>query len=115
MKLATDKAYRQGRKESQAKWRRNNPGYWKRYRDKHPEQVQRNRAMQKLRNIRKRHPGMIAKMDALKTRKLQSFGPFYLVPVIAKMDASIAYICCDTSMLQMIAKKDSMASVTSLP
>ena len=77
------------------------PDYWKEYRQQHPDQARRNRDLQKVRNARCRSRGrddpkgmkgsMIAKMDASKslgTSGETTFsGQFWLVPVIAKMDA----------------------------
>jgi hypothetical protein len=40
--------------ESPRKWRRANPHYWRRYRQDHPEQVERNRRQQRLRDEKRR-------------------------------------------------------------
>lgn len=53
-KLATDNEYRQVCLDSSRKWRAENPGYWKRYREKNPDSVARNREHQKSRD-RKQH------------------------------------------------------------
>jgi hypothetical protein len=47
-------------------------------------------------------------MDALETRRLQHSGDFYLVPVIAKMDALKVRMFAYREGLDVIAKKDSM-------
>jgi hypothetical protein len=90
-KLKTDPVYRESQKISQKQWVRANPGYWKTYRQSHPEKVQRNRALQNLRNKKARSLGsvrpLIAKMDASKSYSFEALGQFWLVPVIAKMDA----------------------------
>jgi hypothetical protein len=86
-KMTTDEHYRLNQRTSQDNWIRKNPGYWKRYRQSKPEQVQRNRLMQMIRNRRWRSPQLIAKMDASEMRKIRPYGQFYLVPMIAKMDA----------------------------
>lgn len=89
--------FRQGRKISQKKWLANNPRYWKDYRQKHPEQTRKNRALQKIRNRRRNAAGptskaiVIAKTDARKASPLGLAGPFWLVPVIAKTDAVKIY------------------------
>ena len=69
-------------------------GYWKRYRQRHPDKAERNRTLQHIRNRRRRQPAkplpaaLIAKMDARKSYDFDLLGQFYLVPVIAKMDVS---------------------------
>lgn len=99
-KMRTDPEYRAGQRLSQKKWADNNPGYWKQYRAKNKDQAERNRLLQRLRNKRHRVcPGtirdgseaaMIAKMDAseqVKTSIFKVMGQYWLVPIIAKMDA----------------------------
>jgi hypothetical protein len=93
-KIKTDADYRTQEKLSHQKWLLNNPDYWKRYRQRNPDKAERNRTLQHLRNRRKRQcdhnrfPPSIAKMDARKPYNFDLIGQFYLVPVIAKMDAS---------------------------
>jgi 23S rRNA G2445 N2-methylase RlmL len=53
-KIASDPVYRQVCLESPRKWREANPDYWKRYRQDHPQQVERNRRRQHLRDQRRR-------------------------------------------------------------
>jgi len=96
--MKRDPAYRANQKQSQADWLSRYPDYWKRYRTTHPEQAERNRDLQKVRNKR-RHSGgivakdalVIAKMDASRSGKSSAGswfpGSFWMVPVIAKMDA----------------------------
>jgi hypothetical protein len=52
--LATDAEYRQVCRDSSRKWRTRNPGYWKDYRANKPESVERNRALQQGRDLRRR-------------------------------------------------------------
>jgi hypothetical protein len=97
-KMVSDPEYRANQKQSQAEWLIRNPDYWKRYRVSHPEQVERNRDLQKVRN-RRRHSRTSVKMDALVIAKMDASrsgkssvgswlpGSFWMVPVIAKMDA----------------------------
>jgi hypothetical protein len=40
--------------EPARKWRRANPDYWKKYRQDHPQQVERNRRQQRLRDLKRR-------------------------------------------------------------
>ncbi len=53
-KIASDPVYQQVCLESPRKWRKANPDYWKKYRQKHPEQVERNRRQQRLRDKKRR-------------------------------------------------------------
>ncbi|MFH1336531.1 MAG: hypothetical protein ABII96_08435 [Candidatus Zixiibacteriota bacterium] len=96
--MISDPTYRANQKQSQADWLSRNADYWKRYRAAHPAQADRNRDLQKVRNKRrhsqdvvKMDPSVIAKMDASRSGKssVGSWlpGSFWLVPVIAKMDA----------------------------
>ncbi|MGD1971256.1 MAG: hypothetical protein PVF24_06570 [Desulfobacterales bacterium] len=94
-KLKTDPIYAANQKSSQQQWAKANQGYWKQYREKNPEKVERNRITQAMRNRRARSSpdvtkidsALIAKMDASKTDNFQILGTFWLLPVIAKMDA----------------------------
>jgi hypothetical protein len=94
-KIKTDPDYRFNQKVCQRRWAENHPGYWKEYRQKNPEKAERNRILQSIRNRRARSiPGdektphtLIAKMDALKSDNFEVLGQFWMVPVIAKMDA----------------------------
>ena len=52
--VASDSLYRQVCRESAHKWREDHPGYWKRYRQQHPEQVERNRRRQQRRDQKRR-------------------------------------------------------------
>ena len=53
-KIASDPVYQQVCLESPRKWRKATPDYWKKYRQKHPEQVERNRRQQRLRDKKRR-------------------------------------------------------------
>lgn len=103
-KMRTDPAYRANQKQAQAEWLQNNEGYWKGYREAHPEQAERNRILQRIRNKRRRShrvvrmdASMIAKMDASRSKetssKLSFYGQFWLIPEIAKMDAIKVNLC----------------------
>jgi len=89
-----DPVYRANQTSSHQKWLTENPGYWKSYRRENPEKSERNRILQAARNRKARpaaFPGTvdtpIAKMDLSKIDNFQVLGQFWLVPVIAKMDA----------------------------
>lgn len=53
-KIASDPVYQQVCLESPRKWRRANPDYWKKYRQDHPQQVERNRREQRWRDQKRR-------------------------------------------------------------
>ena len=95
-KLSIDPDYKTDQYESQKRWCKKNPDYWKRYRAAHPDYCQRNRKKQKQRNRKrgKRHiePGpKIAKRYALTPPNTIKTGLYTLLPVdgamIAKSDA----------------------------
>ena len=100
-KIQTDPDYRAGQKLSNEKWLKNNPDYWQRYRKNNPEKVSINRSLQRIRNKRRstksRSPSiskndLIAKMDASNVTDGKLSGQYWLVPVVAKMDAVKIYI-----------------------
>jgi hypothetical protein len=84
-KMRTDADYRFTQRASNKKWARSHPGYWKAYRRDHPEKAERNRLLQTVRNRRRREP--IAKVDASIVDQYRVVGQYWLVPVIAKVDA----------------------------
>jgi hypothetical protein len=94
-KMKTDPVYAANQKSSQQQWIKANPGYWKQYRKNNPDKAERNRICQAIRNRRARSSpdpvgmdtALIAKMDASKSDSFQILGQFWLLPVIAKMDA----------------------------
>jgi hypothetical protein len=94
-KVATDPEYKEGQHLSQEKWLQNNPDYWGKYRKKNKEKTDRNRQLQRIRNLKrcKKQPDSqsvktigIAKMDARKPGTDGLDGHYWLVPKIAKMD-----------------------------
>jgi hypothetical protein len=93
--MKTDPDYRFTQKVSQRQWVEAHPGYWRAYRKRNPEKVERNRLLQAIRNRRARaaqcveetQKGLIAKMDASKSDNFEVLGRFWMIPVIAKMDA----------------------------
>jgi hypothetical protein len=93
IKMKTNPDYRASQKLSNQKWLAKNPGYWKTYRDRNPKKAIRNRMLQAIRNRRrsankKSDDNLIAKMDARIDVDFQPVGQFWLVPLIAKMDAT---------------------------
>jgi hypothetical protein len=49
-KIAADPEYRQVCDDSSQKWRSRHPNYWRRYREQHPDAVERNRLKQQARD-----------------------------------------------------------------
>jgi hypothetical protein len=94
-KMKTDPDYKLNQGLSQKQWARANPGYWKEYHRRNPDKAQRNRILQTIRNRKARgqpldakmDPSLIAKMDASKSHNFEVLGQFWMVPVIAKMEA----------------------------
>jgi hypothetical protein len=94
-KMHTDPDYKFNQTLSNKKWAKANPGYWKAYRQRHPEKAERNRILQSIRNrrrsLKQKHRSdeeLIAKVDASIVNKFKVVGQYWLVPVIAKVDAS---------------------------
>ncbi len=90
MRMKTDPDYKADQRLSWKKWALNNPGYWKTYRHRNPIKVERNRMLQTIRNRRRTKPAtaVIAKMDASNRLDFKPIGQFWIVPLIAKMDAA---------------------------
>ena len=93
-KMQTDPDYRDNQKRANREWLKNNPDYWKRYRESRPEYAERNRSQSRQRmQIRRQVDtllGMFAKMDATlvdSTRLSGCYGLIPLGPMFAKMDA----------------------------
>lgn len=87
-KLATDPDYRANQQDCQRDWHRRHPRYYQRYRQRNGKNAERNRLLQRVRDSRHRSPRFLAKMDALKPAPQLALGHFYLLPALAKMDAS---------------------------
>lgn len=95
-KMRTDPEFRLDQQLSNKKWAKANPDYWKEYRRENPEKTERNRQLQIVRNRRRTkkpngesvsNHSVIAKVDASKSNKFKPVGQYYLVPMIAKVDA----------------------------
>lgn len=98
-KMRDDPEYRLNQQASNKAWFEAHPGYWKRYRKKNPKKAERNMMLQRVRNkLRlKKNQGeangsVIAKVDASTIRKIKVTGPFWMIPMIAKVDALKVYI-----------------------
>ena len=94
-KLAADPDYRDNQSRAQQAWVQRNPGYWRAYREAHPDYAARNRSQQPSRNAR-RPPPPIAKMDVSTPLSPFRSGLYRLqplaTPMIAKMDVWIVEI-----------------------
>jgi hypothetical protein len=101
--LSGDEDYRENQADCQARWAAKNPGYWKRYREKHPESAQRNKDKQRERNrINRIQPpaksmlSTIANMDAKHQQKTLISGYYELTPIadppFANMDPIVVRI-----------------------
>ncbi len=102
-KIRNNPQYKAEQKQAQKDWCDKTPGYWKRYRKDHPKVKTNNRIRQRIRNLKRRSKNqvlkalnedktdhalkVIAKMDALNRSNDRDHSQFWLVPVIAKMDA----------------------------
>jgi len=95
-KMRSDPEYKFIQTLSNKKWAKTHPGYWKDYRQRYPEKTKRNRILQSIRNRRRREkqdepsePNAmpIAKVDASIISQFKVVGQYWLVPVIAKVDA----------------------------
>jgi len=93
-KMRLDEQFRLSHHLSHQKWAKAHPGYWKAYRLDHPDKAERNRQLQIIRNRKRARKqgasppaGVIAKVDASKPYQFKPIGQYYLVPVIAKVDA----------------------------
>jgi hypothetical protein len=95
-KMAVDPDFELDQKLSNRKWAAKHPGYWKQYRKRNPKKAKRNQILQTVRNRRRTErikdestlsTPLIAKVDASISNEFNLVGQFWLVPVIAKVDA----------------------------
>ena len=106
-KIRCDPEFRAEQKQATIDWHQKSPGYWRDYRKKTPEKTQRNKILQRIRNQKRRYQTsettalraifnridigessrLIAKMDVSKPMQNRPFSEFWIVPLIAKMDA----------------------------
>lgn len=91
MRLQLDGEYRDKQSRAQKAWSQCHTDYWSRYRELHPEYVDRNRAQQQVRNASQRKRPVIAKMDASPPPLALPSGTYRLElkdpEGVAKMDA----------------------------
>ena len=109
-KMKNDPDYRDDHRDAQQRWMAENRDYWRRYRERNPGYVKRNRLLQRERD-RKRRIRNLAKMDASKQISFVKPGSYYLIPAksdLAKMDTSFQKYFLIPSSYSNLAKKDSM-------
>jgi hypothetical protein len=87
-KLLNDPDYKANQRECRKDWLSRHQGYYREFRQRNGKSAERNRLLQKFRDSRRRRPSLLAKMDAFKTAPVKESGHYYLLPVLAKMDAS---------------------------
>lgn len=87
-KLLNDPDYKANQRDCQRKWHERHPGYYRDYRERHPQSRERNRLLQRYRNSRRWTRQKIATMDAFPPAPVLTPTLYYLLPVIAKMDLS---------------------------
>lgn len=93
-KIRSDPDFAEAQHEGNDCWRRNQADYWKRHRQKKPEQADRNRLLQRKRNaLRRLNPSkevvreMVDASMSVLPDKLPKNGEYWLIPLIAKVDA----------------------------
>jgi len=76
-----DSDHKVNKEESQRTWRQQNPGYWKLYRERNPEYCERNRKLQRIRDMRRRFKNLsdinvsnLAKKDASAIKTIKTTG-----------------------------------------
>lgn len=108
-KLATDSDYKANQRACQIEWHARHPGYYQEYRRSHPSYRERNNLLQRCRSAGAR---VIATMDELKHASGNKSGTVLLLPLIAKMDASVSRVLLIPITYDhgaVIAKEDSIA------
>jgi hypothetical protein len=80
-RIRNDSEYAADVHASQKKWREAHSGYWKQYRQEHPESVERNRRQQQQRD-RKRRVLALAKMNLALDLKHEASEVWFVGPVV---------------------------------
>jgi hypothetical protein len=96
-KMKNDLDYRINQNAANKRWQSNNPDYWRRYRERHPEYVESNRCAQQVRDgtapVNASH---LAKSDTLTSETLMMPGTYWLTPdtedTLAKSDSLLVKI-----------------------
>lgn len=94
-KMHNDADYRYNQKQCWDEWIARHPGYWKKYRAKNIDYVERNRQLQYIRDARRRkrwRDNVLAKMDSLVRRFYSRRGGIFKIllqgnSLLAKMDS----------------------------
>ena len=109
-KMKNDPEYRDNQRDAQQCWMEQNRDYWRRYRERHPGYVKRNRLLQRERD-RSRRLSRLAKMDASKDISSIKPGTYYLISAkshLAKMDPLPPKYFLIPQTYPFLAKKDQM-------
>ena len=80
-RIHNDATYAEDVRASQKKWRQANPDYWKQYRQRHPQSVERNRKQQHERD-QKRRVVNLAKMNLALDLKREASEVWFVGPVV---------------------------------
>ena len=94
-KRQADPKYRQDDADCNRDWASDHPSYWQKYRTDHPDYTERNRKLQRERNLKTKRAPIANENASIRDISLQS-GRYWLVPIdsdgIAKVDAWIVEI-----------------------
>ena len=110
-KINHDPDYRDNQRDAQLCWLEQNRDYWRRYREHHPGYVNRNRLLQRARDMRRRRLPDLAKMDPSGDSSPVKPGSYYLIAAkstLAKMDPLSPKYFLIPQAYPFLAKKDSM-------
>ena len=96
-KMKNDADYRSNQYASNQRWQSKHTDYWRKYRARHPEYVERNRRTQRVRDSTNHvNASYLAKSDALNEKSLMAPGVYWLTPnkegCLAKSDALLVKI-----------------------
>ena len=103
-KRSNDEDYKKNQTAAQNTWTEKNPDYWRKYRENNPHYAERNRQLQKIRNLRAKHRlkiqnakiDEIAKMDEYEKKNDLISGYYTIYPIhvdrFAKMDGMLVKI-----------------------
>lgn len=103
-KMRQDPEYRENQARAYEDWKQRNPNYWKEYRKENPEYTNRNRLLQRNRNLRRKQVSQnhscpdqeIAKMESPNKNTPIKSGNYRLIPApdddIANMEGTIVKI-----------------------
>lgn len=102
-KLQTDPDYRENKQRLQREWMDRNPGYWRQYRDDHPEYAERNRRQQRDK-CGSLPVTSLAKIDESGLRDPFAAGIYRISPVLGSQSrkskvwtVEISLVCLDSS------------------